>query len=77
MPYPPDSLEVVYNSVLLYYPEKQMDNSNGVLWVQCNSKRSLLPRSLGRGGAVWVVSVVLSVSVMPLTGIVLFCFDKA
>jgi hypothetical protein len=53
-----------------------MDNSNGVLWVHCNSKRSLLPRSLGGDGAVWVVSVVLFVSVLPLTGIVLFCFDK-
>lgn len=54
-----------------------MDNSNGVLWVQCNSKRSLRPGSLGGDSAVWAVSVVLSVSVLPLTGIVLFCFDKA
>lgn len=77
MPYPPDSLEVFRNSVFLYYPEKQMDNSKGVLWVQCNSKWSLLPRSRGGDGAVWVVRVALSVSVLPPTGIVLFCFDKA
>lgn len=53
-----------------------MDNSKGVLWVQCNLKRSLLPKSLGGDGAVWVVSAALSVSVLPPTGIVLFCFDK-
>lgn len=51
-----------------------MDNSSGVLWVHCNSMQSLLPRSLGGDGAVWVVSVVLSVYVLPLTRIVLFCF---
>lgn len=74
MSHPPDSLEVFCNSVSLSYAEKQKDNSNGVSRVHCNSLQSLLPRSLGGDGAVWVVSVVLSVYVLPLTRIVLFCF---
>lgn len=74
MSHPPDSLEVFCNSVSLSSPEKQRDNSNGVSWVHCNSLQSLLPRSLGGDGAVWVVSVVLSLYVLPLTRIVLFCF---
>lgn len=46
-------------------------SSNGVSWVHCNS---LLPRSLGSDGAVWVVSAVLPLFVLPLTRTVLFCF---
>lgn len=72
--HPPDSLEVFCSSVSLSHPEKQTDSSNGVSWVHCNSLQSLLPRSLGGDGAAWVVSVVLSVYVLPLTRIVLFCF---
>lgn len=75
MPYPPDSLEVFCNSVSLSYPAKQLDSSKGVSWVHCNSmQQPLPPRRLGGAGAVWVVSVLLSVYVLPLTRTVLFCF---